>query len=85
MGKTTHNPPKKKEPDFIKFSKIQQSYLIEMRARTLREFNEAVSTVFEELGIVDKIKKAPPGTYKLRMEDLSGVDILPVKLSEKDN
>ncbi len=75
--KTKHNPPKKPHPEFIKFSKVQQAYLTEIRNRQLREFNEAVGSVYEELGIMEKILKSPPGTYKLRMADLSGLDILP--------
>ncbi|GAH67720.1 unnamed protein product, partial [marine sediment metagenome] len=35
--------------------------------------------VYEELNLTEKILKAPPGTYKLRIQDLSGLDILPVK------
>jgi len=85
MGKTEHNPPKKLKPSFIAFNKVQQNYLIEVRNRQLKEFNEAVNIIFEQLGIVDRIRKAPPGTYKLRMQDLSGVDILPIKKNEKDN
>jgi len=78
MSKTKHNPPRKPKPDFIKFSKIQQAYLIEIRNRQLREFNEAVGSVYEELGITERILKAPPGTYKMRMQDLSGLDVLNV-------
>lgn len=79
MTKTKHNPPQKSKPDFIKFNKVQQNYLMEVRIRQLKEFNEAVNIVFEELGIVDRIRKAPSGTYKLRMQDLSGIDISPDK------
>lgn len=85
MSKTKHNPPQKPKPNFIEFSKVQQSYLMEVRTRQLQEFNEAISSVYEELGILERIKKAPSGTYKLRIEDLSGVDIVPVKPSGEDN
>ena len=79
MGKTKHNPPKNPKPNSIEFGKIQQAYLNEVRNRQLREFNNAVDTVCEELGIVEKLKKTPPGMmYKLRMQDLSGLDILPI-------
>jgi len=77
MGKTKHNPPGKKKADFIKFGKVQQNYLIEVQTRTLKEFNDALNIVYEELGIVEKLKQAPPGTYKLRLRDLSGLDVLP--------
>lgn len=79
MSKTKHNPPQKPKPDFIEFSKVQQAYLNEVRGRQVKEFNDAVDTVCKELGIVEKLRKAPSGMYKLRMQDLSGLDILPVK------
>jgi len=77
MSKTKHNPPQKPKPNFIEFSKVQTGFLLEIRNRQMKEFNEAVGSVYEELGITEKILKAPPGTYKLRMQDLSGLDILP--------
>jgi len=84
MGKTKHNPPKKSKPNFIEFSKVQQAFLNRVQAEQVKEFNEAIYIVCEELGIVDKIKKAPPGMmYKLRMDDFSGIDILP--LPSKDD
>jgi len=66
---------KVKDPKFIRFSKVQVRYLNEVRTRTVNEFNAAVDAVCEELGIVEKIKQAPPGMYNLRMSDLSGLDI----------
>jgi hypothetical protein len=78
MGKDKHNPPKKPKADFIKFSKVQQAYLNEIRNKQLREFNEAVGMIYEELGIKEKILKAPSGTYKLRVQDCSGLDVLPI-------
>jgi len=77
MTKDKPNPPQKPKSDFIKFSKLQQTYLIEVRSRQVEEFNKAVNIVFEELGIVDEIRKTPSKIYKLKMDDLSGVDILP--------
>lgn len=77
MSKTKHNLPKNPKPDFIKFSKIQQSYLIEVRSRQLKELNEAIQSVYDELGITERILNAPPGKYKLRLQDLSGLDIIP--------
>jgi len=77
MSKTKHNPLKKPKPNFIEFSNVQTGFLLEIRNRQMKEFNEAVGSVYEELGITEKILKAPPGTYKLRMQDLSGLDILP--------
>lgn len=85
MSKTKHNPPQKPKPNFIKFSKVQTGFLLEIRNRQLKEFNEAVGSIYEELGITEKILKAPPGTYRLRMQDLSGLDVLPVKPNRKDN
>lgn len=78
MKKTKHNLLRKKEPNFIPFSKVQTGLLVEIRNRQLKEFNEAVGSIYEELGITEKILKAPPGTYKLRMQNLSGLDVLPV-------
>jgi len=57
---------------------VQTGFLVEIRNKQLKEFNDAVGLVYEELGITEKILKAPPGTYKLRMSDLSGLDILPL-------
>ena len=82
--KTKHNLPQKPKPESIEFSKIQQAYLLEVRNRQLKEFNEAIGSVYEELNLTEKILKAPPGTYKLRMQDLSGLDVLSVKPSGKD-
>lgn len=75
MGKKTkHNPPQKK-PSFIKFSKVQVSYLNEVQFRQAREWNEALDSVYEELGIREKILQSPPKTYSLR-QDFSGLDVL---------
>lgn len=85
MKKTRHNPPRKPEPNFIKFSKVQRAYLAEIINRQRNEFNEAVGTVYEDLGIAEKIAQAPPGTFVLR-QDFSGLDVLPVvvpKIKEK--
>lgn len=83
MKKDKHNLPgkgKKKEKTgarFIKFSKVQASYLNEMLLRQQRELNEAITTVYEDLGIAEKILQAPQGTYVLR-KDFSGLDVVPV-------
>jgi hypothetical protein len=82
MSKTKHNPFGKKKPNFIEFSKLQQSYLNEVRTRQVKEFNDAIQVVYEELGIMDKVMKAPEGMYKLRVKDLSGLDVLPIRLHE---
>ena len=81
--KTKHNPPQKPKPNFIEFSKLQQAYLNEIRNRQMKEFNDAVGLVYEELEITEKILKAPPGTYTLRIRDCSGVDVLSA-LKEKN-
>ena len=85
MEKTKHKKTDTKieGPNFIRFSKVQQAYLNEIRNRQMREFNEAVELIYEELGIVEKILKAPPGTYKLKIKDCSGVDIFPIDSKEK--
>ena len=77
---------KVKEPNFIRFSKVQKNYLNEILSRQREKFNEAVDLVYEELGIKEKISKAPPRTYNLR-RDCSGLAVLavPVKPSGKDN
>ena len=85
MSRTKHNPPQKPEPNFIKFGKVQQGFIAEIMKRQRREFGEALESVYEELGILEKVLQAPPGTYKLR-QDYSGVDILPIiapKVKEK--
>ena len=78
MSKDKHNPPKKPKPSFIKFSKVQQAYLNEIRIKQFREFNAAVGMIYEEIGITEKFLKAPPGTYKVRLDN-SGVDVLPAE------
>jgi len=77
MAKTKHNPPKKPKSDFIEFSEVQTNYLNEVRNRQIKEFGEALGTVYDELGIREKILKAPPGAYKLR-QGFNGLDVLPV-------
>jgi len=84
MGKTKHNPPGKSEPTFIKFSKVQRAYIEEVLKRQRDEFNEIIDMIYDELGITEKILKAPPGTYNLR-KDCSGLDVIPIKPNEKDN
>lgn len=84
MSKTKHNPPRKPEPSFIRFSQVQRGYLNEIRRRQLKELNEAIESVYDELGIMEKILKAPPGAYNLK-KDFSGLDVLPVKPNGKDN
>ena len=78
MGKTKHNPPQKPKSDSIEFSKMQQAYLKEVQTRLFNELQDAIGTVYEDLGVMEKISKAPLGTYTLR-KDCSGVDILPIK------
>ena len=75
MSKTKHNPPGQKKSNFIPFGKVQQNYLMEVRTRQLREFNGALGEVYEELGIVERLKTLE-GRVVLR-KDLSGLDILP--------
>lgn len=73
-GRTKHNPPKEKKPSFIKFGKVQVSYLNEVRNRQIRELNDALESVYQELGLIEKITQAPRGTYILR-QDYSGLDV----------
>lgn len=85
MSKTKHNPSKKKESNFIRFSKVQQGYLNEIRVRQVKEFNEALQIVYEELGIVEEMERAKNKIYKLKLDDLSGIDIFPADpLTKKD-
>lgn len=83
MKKTKHNPPKRsrkkdRTPRFIKFSDVQRGYLTEVRVRQFKEFNAALDSVYEEMGIMEKIREAPPGAYRLRQNDLSGLDYAPL-------
>lgn len=86
MGRTQHNPPKKKKEKvkvkLIKFSKMQRAYLNEIIARQQKEFNEALGTVYEDLGMAEKIAQAPPGTFILR-KDFSGLDVMPAIVMPK--
>ena len=78
MKRTRHNPPKKKaESGFLKFSAVQCGYLNEIRRRQLNELNQAIESVYEEMGILERMKAAPDGIYILRQRDLSGVDFNP--------
>lgn len=74
--KIEHNPPKKARPSFIRFTKTQQGFIRETRNRHFKEFNTVLGEVYTELGIGERILRAPPGTFVLR-EDYSGLDILP--------
>lgn len=65
------------EPKFIRFTELQRKYVTEVRNRVEGELNMALKTVYEELGILEKIEKAPPGMYKVRMSDCSGLDVFP--------
>lgn len=76
MKKTKHNPPGKPKPHFIQFSKVQQGFIGEVVNRQRRELGEALQSVYEELGIIEKVMQSPPGTYRLK-EDCSGLDIIP--------
>lgn len=68
---------KVKEPKFIRFTPLQSNYLGELYTRHMGERNRGLESVYKELGIVEKILEAPPGTYQLR-KDLSGLDIVSV-------
>jgi len=74
---------KAKEANFIPFSKVQRGYLNEIRNRQIKELNEGIESVYNELGIMEKVLKAPPGKYRLRMQDFSGLDVLPIRLEAK--
>ena len=79
MGKITkHNPPQRPKPTFIKFSKVQQALLNEVRSRQFKEFQGVIKTIYEDLGIAEKVLNDSRGTYVLR-KDCSGVDVLPIK------
>ena len=84
MPKKTHKKTDMKvlEPKFIRFTELQRKYVIEVRNRVEGELNAALRTVYKALGILEKIEKAPPGMYKLRMSDCSGLDILPPQLRQ---
>lgn len=83
MSKTRHNPPQKPAPNFITFSKVQRAYIEEVLARQRNEFSEIIDMIYDELGILEKVLKAPPGIYNLR-KDCSGVDVLPAPKEGKD-
>jgi len=83
MKKTKHNPPQKPKPNKIMFSKVQQSFLIEVRNRQMIEWNDALESVYQDLGILEKIRQAPPGTYLLKQNDLSGLDVVPQLVIKK--
>jgi len=65
------------KPKFVKFSEVQQAYLTEVRNRQVKEWNEALLSVYRDAGIMEKIIKAQPGTYQVRQRDLSGLDVFP--------
>ena len=78
MAQTKHNPPKKPKPSFIKFSKLQQAYLKEVRTRQFKEFQNIIKKIYEDLGIAEKVLNDSLRTYILR-KDCSGVDVLLVE------
>ena len=65
------------EPKFIRFSELQRKYVTEMRNKAQGIINEALRVVYRELGILEKIDKAPPDMYQVRMKDCSGLDVFP--------
>jgi len=67
---------KVKDPNFIRFTKLQSTYLDELYTRHMKERDGALTLVYKELGITEKVLQSPPGTYQLR-QDLSGLDVLP--------
>ena len=79
MSNKTHKKTdtKVKDANFIKFSVVQRKYVIEMRNKAQGIINEALRVVYKELGILEKIDKAPPGMYVVRMKDCSGLDVKP--------
>jgi len=86
MSKTKHNPPRNKKnvnPNFVQFSKVQQGYLAEISRRNQRDWDNALELVYSELGLVERILKSPPGTYTMK-QDLSGLDVLPVRIKTKE-
>lgn len=86
MKKDKHNAPgkgkKRAKPSFIKFSKMQRAYLNEILARQQKEFNEVLGTVYEDMGLAERILRAPPGTFVLR-KDFSGLDVMPTVIVPK--
>ena len=87
MGKNPHKKTdtKASEPKFIRFTELQRKYVTEMRNKAQGIINEALRVVYKELGILEKIDKAPPGMYVVRMKDCSGLDIKPPEKEGKDN
>jgi len=87
MKKTKHRELKirlQTEPKFIRFTPLQHTYLDEVRKRQVKEWNDALESVYMDLGIVEKILEAPPGTYRLRKDDLSGLDFVPPPLTDEE-
>jgi len=83
MKRTKHNPLRKKEASFIKFTEVQSNYLLELKARHLKERDDALVSVYKELNILEEILKTPDA-YLLR-PDLSGLDIVPIEPNKKEN
>jgi len=80
MKKTKHRVLKirtQTKPEFIRFTPLQHTYLNEVRTRQVKEWNAALESVYMDMGMVEKILEAPPGTYRLRKDDLSGLDFVP--------
>lgn len=80
MKRTKHNPPEQKAKDgprFIRFSDLQRDFLVEKRIKQAKEWNDALESVYRDLDVMEKIIETPPGTYRLRQNDLSGLDFMP--------
>jgi len=76
---------KVKDAKFIRFSPVQQGFIIEVRNRVQKDLNGALRKVYEELGILEKIDNSPPEMYQPRMHDCSGIDVLPPPLPLQDS
>ena len=70
---------------FIPFNNIQQRLITEVMERTRKEINEALTIVYEDLGITEELAKG--GCSFLLHSDYSGLDVvkLPENLSERKN
>lgn len=72
---------KVKDAKSIRFSELQKKLLKEVWMRTLNDRNIALDAVFEDLGVVEKVKQIPPELIRLKMgdgpTDIIGLDILP--------
>lgn len=67
---------------FVSFNKIQRRFITEVMERTGREINEALTIIYEDLGITEELAKGDC-SFILR-SDYSGLDVVESPKSKEE-